>query len=301
MIFYFIAHVSIGLLAANSSNLFLKSKLSPTDFPIWFGGNLFLLLNSFGIFCFVLAPFLTMFHWGIAWSLVTLAELILGALISGLIPLTYRIALTITGPFIIFLFSGALAKFWFLTDGIVILLLLIGFGVPLILTLSNGKQAGKTNFTEKNQSSLQQNLLSSATFFDKKAAPKNFASLQFLKRVEFNAIAKNSKKASLETIEQTQEILMMHFNLTVERNVYHILNFACYEANKYNGNAYDAAAKFILIRLWSLSSIASEKKIQFVDGHTRALEKLENKCRICSGHLLREINYIRESQKLSPL
>ena len=117
MIFYFIAHVSIAVIVANSSNLFIRSKAAPYAYPICL--KTFLIINSFDYwYCFPIITFVIK----IGWTLIV--KLILGAFVSGMFPITYRIALTITGPILLFVMSGALLKFWYITDGMLTIMML---------------------------------------------------------------------------------------------------------------------------------------------------------------------------------
>lgn len=114
MLFYFIVHCIIGFNAGNCANIQMKAKQNVGHFPLWVHGQ----YGSIGatlcvIFAFA-APITTLFQWGIGWTLVTIGELILGAFISGLLPMGLRMLLAAIGPVVSVIIMGALWGFWYI-------------------------------------------------------------------------------------------------------------------------------------------------------------------------------------------
>ena len=101
----------------------------------------------------------------------------------------------------------------------------------------------------------------------------------------FPNLPNSQKKPSSKIVEDTEAILTHEFNYELEKEAQHILFTVCYEAEKYLGNEYDAALKFILLRLESLSKISSSKKTEFIIQHLKTIYRLQERCIISKGHV----------------
>ena len=93
--------------------------------------------------------------------------------------------------------------------------------------------------------------------------------------------------------------LNVHVNVTVgvHAHVYVKADVSKYE----DGNEYDAAVKFIMFRLASLSGLQSSRKTSFIETQTQNLVRLENQCNICRGFIRICLNPIRDKHNLSKL
>ena len=302
MLFYFIAHFCIGLLAGNFANLFFKAKQAPFLFPLWFNGPIFLVINSIALLVFFTAPILTGIDWGFGWTLITIFELILGVFIAGVLPINYRVFLTLTGPFLILAFAGALLNLWYLNNIAILVLLVLGFGLPfLLLNNQNNGNAGVANSTQPTNSNVSKNTSQSKVQNAPMQTNKQNALPTFLTDLDIAKLPKTGKKASLDLVEKTKHILSAEFNYEVENQAEYILSSACYQAQKFNGNEYDAAVKFIMFRLASLSGLQSSRKTSFIETQTQNLVRLENQCNICRGFIRICLNPIRDKHNLSKL
>lgn len=302
MLFYFIAHFCIGLLAGNFAHLFFKVKQAPFLFPLWFNGPIFSVINSIALLVFFTAPILTGINWGFGWTLITIFELFFGVFIVGALPMNYRVLLTLTGPFLILAFAGALLNLWYLNNIAILVLLVLGFGLPfLFLNNQNNGNAGIANSTQPTNSNASINTLQSNVQNAPKQTNKKNALPTFLINLDIAKLPKTGKKASLDLVEKTKHILSAEFNYEVENQAEYILSSVCYQAQKLNGNEYDAAVKFIMFRLASLSGLQSSRKTSFIETQTQNLVRLENQCNICRGFIRTCLNLIRDKHNLSKI
>ena len=114
MIFYLIVHLILGFNAGNCSNIQIKSKVNIGMFPLWVHGSYGHLGATICVVCAFAAPITTLLQWGIGWAAITVAELIAGAFISGMFPLTLRIITAAVAPIVSVIIVGALWGFWYI-------------------------------------------------------------------------------------------------------------------------------------------------------------------------------------------
>ena len=114
MVFYFIVHLILGFNAGNCSNIQVKSKVNVGMFPLWVHSPYGQLGATLCVACAFAAPITTLFQWGIGWAAVTVIELIVGAFISGMFPLTLRIIAAAIAPVVSVVIIGALWGFWYI-------------------------------------------------------------------------------------------------------------------------------------------------------------------------------------------
>jgi len=297
MLFYFITYFSIGLLSANTANLYFKSRQAPSLFPLWFQGPAFTAFNAFGILAFFLSPLLTFTNWGIGWTLVSLAELIAGALAVGFLPLSYRFGLTVTGPLTIFLFLGALLKFWFLSGTLLLVVVIFAFISPIFLLTRSTSANSQPNirFSTSNVPLSASPPMSSKNDKVRKTTNEN----SFLDNLEMEKISKKGKKPSEDIFEKAKEILEKNFQHPLQDEAKYVLMNTCYEAEKLLGNEFDAAIKFMFIRLNSLSINPSEKKKDFILTQSKFLIALRDKSILSQENVLITVNSILKKHGLS--
>lgn len=113
MTFYFIAHVLLGIIPAAASLLVMRGRGSVASVPFWvhsFAPMFFIggLLACFG------ATITTFVNFGLMWTLATLAEIALGAIIAAMLPMGLQAFLVMTSPITILAILGDLWKFWHL-------------------------------------------------------------------------------------------------------------------------------------------------------------------------------------------
>ena len=114
MLFYFIVHTIIGFNAGNIANLQMKAKQQVGLYPLWLHGGYGSIALIVCVFAAFLAPITTLMQWGISWALVTIAEVILGAVVAGFLPLPIRLILAAIGPIVTVIIMGALWGFWYI-------------------------------------------------------------------------------------------------------------------------------------------------------------------------------------------
>lgn len=114
MLFYFVVHTILGFNAGNLSNIQMKSKQQVGAYPLWLHGGYGTIGSSLCVFAAFAAPITTLVQWGVGWSLVTIGEIILGAIICGFFPMQLRLLLAAIAPIVTFVIMGALWGFWYI-------------------------------------------------------------------------------------------------------------------------------------------------------------------------------------------
>ena len=114
MQFYFIVHTILGMVAANSSNLQMAAQTRVGAFPLWIHGSWGAIGVSLGIFSALASIVTTFTQWGFSWALITLAELVFGAVLVGFLPMGVRLFLAALGPIICVVIMGSLWGFWYI-------------------------------------------------------------------------------------------------------------------------------------------------------------------------------------------
>ena len=111
MNFYFTVHLLLGIFAASIANLSGQSSL---DAPAWISSPIGkLTLNLSGLGCLA-AIITTIVNYSFIWGLATVAEIALGAVISGFLPKPIR-AIAALGALIgVPVILGALWGFWYI-------------------------------------------------------------------------------------------------------------------------------------------------------------------------------------------
>ena len=110
--FYVIVHILLGVLAGASANSVMKARSSPPHYPMWLQGAW--VPNWAMITCglALIAIVTSLFQWGIVYSLLTIGELIFGALLAGFMPRSMQVLATAVGPIITILMMGAVWGWW---------------------------------------------------------------------------------------------------------------------------------------------------------------------------------------------
>ena len=114
MLFYFITHTILGMLAANSTLIQKHAKNDVASYPLWVNGPWGPVVVAITAFSALSAPITTLFQWNIGWALLTVGEIILGAFIVGLMPLQLRLILNLISPIVAIVITGALWGFWYI-------------------------------------------------------------------------------------------------------------------------------------------------------------------------------------------
>ena len=114
MLFYFITHTILGMLAANSTLIQKHAKNDVASYPLWVNGPWGPVVVAITGFSALSAPITTLIQWNIGWALLTVGEIILGAFIVGLMPLQLRLILNLISPIIAIVITGALWGFWYI-------------------------------------------------------------------------------------------------------------------------------------------------------------------------------------------
>jgi hypothetical protein len=121
----------------------------------------------------------------------------------------------------------------------------------------------------------------------------------FLDNLEMEKISKKGKKPSEDIFEKAKEILEKNFQHPLQDEAKYVLMNTCYEAEKLLGNEFDAAIKFMFIRLNSLSINPSEKKKDFILTQSKFLIALRDKSILSQENVLITVNSILKKHGLS--
>lgn len=113
MSFYFIAHVFLGSFAMSAYSLVNLGRINLLAVPKWVhtAGPIFVTLGSLSCIAAIIT---TLVNHDAVWVIATLAEMALGALIAGFLPMGARALITITSPISVTLILGDLWKFWYI-------------------------------------------------------------------------------------------------------------------------------------------------------------------------------------------
>lgn len=112
--FYFTVHTILGLLAGASGWTLSLSKRNAGAVPRWVHGPYASFSGGVAAISAISAVITTFVNWGFVWGLATIGELVLGAVIAGILPLGFRfLALGIALPTSVAI-MGALWGFWYI-------------------------------------------------------------------------------------------------------------------------------------------------------------------------------------------
>ena len=114
MVFYFIVHTLLGFCAGNCANIQMKSRQGFAGFPLWVYGPWGTIGAAVCVFTAFAAPVTTLFQWGIGWAVVTVGEVIVGAFVAGMLPMSLRLLLAVISPVVSVVIIGALWGLWYI-------------------------------------------------------------------------------------------------------------------------------------------------------------------------------------------
>ena len=114
MLYYFLTHTILGVLVGNSTNIQKHAKINAGFYPLWVQGPFGFVVVAITAFCALSAPINTLIQWNIGWALLTVGEIILGAFIVGLVPMSLRLILNAISPIIAIVITGSLWGFWYI-------------------------------------------------------------------------------------------------------------------------------------------------------------------------------------------
>jgi hypothetical protein len=110
--FYFFVHLILGALAGSSGSIVSKLSESPSQYPKWMWSPWAIYGTTLSGICAIAAIPTTFVEWGFLWTLATIGELVLGAALVVVLPLSIRFLLVAVGPVISVVIIGALWGFW---------------------------------------------------------------------------------------------------------------------------------------------------------------------------------------------
>ncbi len=114
MLFYFVTHTLLGMVAGAAAHSYTNSRQNVGAYPLWIQNEWAYLWVSVPSIGSVLAIITTLFQWGLLYTLFTIAELVLGAILVGFVSREVRVFLALVGPFVTILFLGAYWGFWYI-------------------------------------------------------------------------------------------------------------------------------------------------------------------------------------------
>ena len=114
MNFYIVVHILMGISTGAAAHTQKLAGISPSQAPKWAYGPLGSLSATFAFFAAVAAVITTAVQYPIVWALATLAELVAGAFIAGLIPTGLRFLFALIAIPLNVVILGALWGFWYI-------------------------------------------------------------------------------------------------------------------------------------------------------------------------------------------
>lgn len=100
MLFYFIVHIIIGFNAANIASIQVRAKEDPEQYPAWIHDTYGTIGVAICIFAALAAPVTTLFQWNLTWVFITIAEIVLGVCLAGVMSMDIRLELAKGAPII---------------------------------------------------------------------------------------------------------------------------------------------------------------------------------------------------------
>ena len=112
--FFFIAHLIIGLSAANAAYIQRRAPYNVATYPQWIYSSWGNIALSFTVFSTVAAIITTLVNYNLAYAGLTVIEIFVGAFIVGFLPIRLKLILALAGPLITTIILGNLWGFWYL-------------------------------------------------------------------------------------------------------------------------------------------------------------------------------------------
>lgn len=115
MEFYFIVHTILGILVGTTSWVNTAQRARPMDFPNWAINSPWMFMSGVvSTVSALLSIITTAVQYDLLWALATIAEIVLGIIVSAMVPSAAKIMVTaITIPLCVII-MGALWGFWYL-------------------------------------------------------------------------------------------------------------------------------------------------------------------------------------------
>lgn len=302
MAFYLITHLLLGLIAANGARVVARYR-PVSSLPLWvLTSGWFPLGNSLSIFCAFAAIPTTFFKWGLLWSLVTLAQVFLGAFLAAFIPITTSNLLLLIGPVVSLILTGSLWGLWYIPLQI-ILIVSIGFFV-LTLFLTTSSSSGFRMPKSKQY-------LSPVNVSKTPASKGNTANTP--KETDPSAISKSQKSkisGQKETITlprklrssdklRVRAVLMKTFKYEVEKQALPFFESVVKEVQNAGGNKYDAAVEFMLVRLDKIKPSTQKQSMDFLEISSSQILAIQDKCLINRNDYKKRLSDIRRKHGLT--
>jgi len=111
MSFYFVVFFILGLVGGSSVQV---SRLGAMDTPFWVQGSYGQLAMSIAGLSWFVACITIFFQYDFYWFCVSVAEVVLGSIISIFLPTAFNFFLLLIAPMISLVILGALWGFWYI-------------------------------------------------------------------------------------------------------------------------------------------------------------------------------------------
>ena len=107
--FYITVHIILGVLAGASGTLVKRAQVSPASVPAWVSRSPYAgLCSSIASLSAIAAVITTFVQFGLVWGLATVGELVVGAVIVGMMPISLRAIAMMLAPPVCVVIMGAL-------------------------------------------------------------------------------------------------------------------------------------------------------------------------------------------------
>lgn len=302
MAFYLITHLLLGLIAANGARVVAQYR-PVSSLPLWVStSSWFSLGNCLSIFCAFATIPTTFFKWGFLWSLVTVAEIFIGAFLAAFIPTTTSNLMLLIGPFVSVILTGSLWGLWYIPLPIILIVSAVFFVLAFFLgtPILSGPQMSKTrqslSSANVSKTTLKKKILSNP-LKERKLNP--ISKLQNIKTLNQKELVSYQGKLKSSNKLKARAVLIKFFKYEVEKKALPFFETVVKEVQNTGGNEYDAATEFMLTRLNKLKPSTAKQNSDFIETSSSQILSIQDRCLINRENCKKRLSNIRKKHGLN--
>lgn len=288
MTFYLITHILLGLIAGNHSKATMGRR-SISSMPIWTMTSSWLPIGTMiAVFCALASIPITFFKWGFFWGLLTIGEVLIGALFAGLIPASVSNLMLLAGPVVSLILCGALLGFWFVPlSALILLLILLGF---LSFWQSPAQlRSGSARLKKRGDGASNR-----TPEPPKSSGPIMSAKNQHNKKIQPTA----QRKARSSSKLKARAVLLKKFSYSLEEKAIPFFDSIVRTVENQNGNEHDVAVNFMLARLDQLNPKNGSDSELFIKQNSQYIYAVLRECSLNTEIYIERLHVISERHKI---
>lgn len=294
MTFYLITHILLGLIAGNHSKAMMGHR-SISSMPIWTMTSSWLPIGGMiAVFCALASIPITFFKWGFLWGLLTIGEVLIGALFAGLIPASVSNLMLLAGPVVSLILCGALLGFWFVPlSALILLLILLGF----LSFWQSPAQLRSGSARLKKQGDGAGNRTPNIGAPPKSSGPITSAKNQRNKKIQPTA----QRKARSSSKLKARAVLLKKFSYSLEEKAIPFFESIVTTVENQNGNEHDVAVNFMLARLDQLIPQNGSDAELFIKQNSQYIYAILKECSLNNEIYVERLNVILERHQIKKI